>query len=150
MKKILTALLALIMLAGCSGGGAALDIDTRRAAKTIADGIGVTNDQLMEAPKEVIDEWYTFDDKVTDFTVYVSATGGTANEIAVVKSTDASTAEASLERRVENLKTRFQDYVPAEMVKLESPVIVTKDGVAVMVLADDTAKAEKLINEVLR
>jgi len=150
MKRILTALLmAAVLFSGCAGG-AALDIDAGKAAETIANGIGVTNDELIKAPKEVIDEWYTFDDKVVDFTVYVSATGGTANEIAVVKSGDVKTAQAALERRVENLKTRFKDYVPAEMAKLNSPVIITKGDVAVMVIADDTKKAEKLIDEVLK
>ncbi|MCL2035647.1 MAG: DUF4358 domain-containing protein [Oscillospiraceae bacterium] len=150
MKKTLMALFMSAVIFSSCNGGETLDIDAQKAAETIADGIGVTNDQLMEAPAEVINEWYTFDDMVVDFTVYVSATGGTANEIAVVKSKDVKTAEEALIRRVENLKTRFKDYVPAEMVKLDNPVIVTKGDVAVMVIADDTAKAEKLIGEIFK
>ena len=138
-----------VIFSGCNGG-AALDIDARKAAEAIAEGIGVTNDQLFLAPAEVIDEWYTFDDKVTGFAVYVSATGATANEVAVVKSQDVKTAEEALIRRVENLKARFKDYVPAEMLKLDNPVIITKGDVAVMVIADDAAKAEKLIAEALK
>lgn len=150
MKKILTILLLiLIAFSGCGGGGT-VNVVPEEAAKTLAGGIKIPNDQLMEAPKEVIDEWYSFDEKVTAFTVYVSATGGTANEIAVVKSADIKTAEAALLKRVEDLKTRFKDYVPAEMAKLENPVVASKGDVAVLVLADDAASAQKMIDEILK
>lgn len=138
------ALLTAVLLAGC-GGGAQVNIVPADAAKSILDNV-TFRDSLVEAQGDLAKEWYAFDDKVTDYAVYVSGSGATAEEIAVIKTTDTKTARQTVEKRVEDLKFRFENYVPAEMTKLNSPVIVEKSGVVVLVIADDATEAQKAVD----
>lgn len=149
-KLLLGLTAAALVLAGCSGGGkgAAVDIVPAEAAKTLVEAVAF-QDTLMEAEGETAKLYYQLDDTISDFAVYISGSGGTAEEVAVLKvkdSKDLASAEAIAKKRVEELVFRFEDYVPAELTKLQSPVIVARDNVVVLVIAADTAAAEKAVN----
>lgn len=152
MNRVLAVILLMILvLAGCSAGsGESVNIIPAEAAQTILNGVTISNDTLIEAPDEVVKEWYNLDDKVSDFKVYVSGTQGTASEIAVIKSSDIKTAQAAVEKRIDDLKFRFESYVPAEMPKLNGPVIVAKGDVVIMVLSNDSAKAKEVVDELFK
>lgn len=145
MKQLILAFtLAAFVLTGCASGPK-YDIVPANAAEKILEEVEF-RDTLVNAPGDVAKEWYSFDDKVSDFAVYISGSGATAEEIAVIKSSDVKSAKATIEKRVEDLKFRFENYVPEEMTKLNDPVIATKGDVVILVLADDAAKAQKVVD----
>lgn len=144
MKRFIVVFMAAILLVGCSGG-TQTDIEPAKAAETILNGVSF-RDELIEAEGDVAREWYSLDDKVKDFAIYVSGSGATAEEIAVIKSDDVKTAKATIEKRVADLEFRFKDYMPAEMTKINNPVIVTKGDLAVLVLCDDAEAARKVVD----
>lgn len=115
------------------------------AAKTILDSV-TFRDTLMEANGDIARDRYVLDDKVSEIAVYMSGSGATAEEIAVIKSTDVKTAKTAVEKRVDDLKFNFENYVPAEMTKLGDPVIVTRGDVVFLVICDDPAQAKKVID----
>ena len=147
MKKILVMLFAVaVLFTGCSEKKEALNIVPEDAAQTILENV-TFRDMLLKAEGDVVSNYYTLDDSIAEHAVYVSGSGATAEEVAVLKVTDPaklSDAKAILEKRVEELKRRFADYVPAEMTKLENPVLVTQGDVAVLILADDADQAKKV------
>lgn len=146
MKRLLISLLTLtLLLAGCGGGKAIETVVPGDAAKAILSGV-TFRDTLVEATGDVVKNWYSFDDKVKDFAVYIGGSGATAEEIAVIRTSDVKTAKATVEKRIEDLKFNFENYVPAEMTKLNDPVVVTRGDVVFMVLCDDTAEAQKAID----
>lgn len=145
MKKIFLVLaVALYLFSGCSGGSGA-DIAPADAARTILDNV-TFRDTMVETPEAVVKEWYELDENVESFAVYKSGSGATAEEVAVIRTSDVKTARAAVEKRVENLKYMFEDYVPAEMTKLNDPVIEAKNGVVILVLADDSSQAQKAVD----
>lgn len=148
MKRLLILFLALtLLLAGCGGAKTAETVVPVDAAKTILDGVAF-RDTLVEAKGDLVKEngWYDLDDKVKDFSVYISGSGATAEEIAVIRTSDVKTAKVTVEKRIEDLKLRFEDYVPAEMTKLGDPVVVTRGDVVFLVICDDSAGAQKTID----
>ena len=51
--------------------------------------------------------------------------------------------------RLKNQKTAFEDYVPAEMTKLNNAVLVKKGNMVVLCVADDYAAAKKIVDKAL-
>lgn len=78
----------------------------------------------------------------------VDASGGSANEIDCFEAKDEATAkdiETALKKRVEDQKTAFKDYVPAEMPKLESAVIVADGKYVFLCVSSDSDKAKSIL-----
>ena len=77
--------------------------------------------------------------------------GATAEEVAVFEAKSekyAKELETTLAKeRIERKKLDFESYIPAEMTKLNSPVIVRKGKVVAVCIADKVSKKdiEKLI-----
>ena len=143
----IAALAVVLLLAGC--GGKKVDIVPADAAQTLLSEVAF-RDTLIEAQGDVALQYYQMDDKVTDFAVYISGSSATAEEIAVIRTSDLNAGKKILEKRLEELKFRFENYVPAEMAKIESPVIAAQGDVVVMVLADDIAEAQKAVDRLFQ
>lgn len=136
--------IALVMLAGCGGKA---DIEPDAAAQTIQEKVEF-KDSLVKADDAAAAVFYRLDDTITDYAIYISGTGASAEEIAVLKvadSADLETAEAIVNKRLEDLTFNFKNYRPEEMTKLENPVIIAQNNVVVFVVAEDTAAATKAV-----
>lgn len=78
----------------------------------------------------------------------VDASGASAHEIDCFEAKDENAAkeiETALKTRIENQKTAFKDYVPAEMDKLNSPVLVVDGNYVIMCLSNNNDKAKEII-----
>ncbi len=142
MRIASLALAALLLLAGCGSVPDTTAIVPAEAVEKILAEVAF-RDTLVEAEKNVAGEWYTLDESVTDFAIYISGSGATAEEIAVIKTGDIKTAEEAVRERVADLEFRFKDYIPAEMQKIQNPVIVAEGDVVVLILSDDSDAAQK-------
>ena len=79
---------------------------------------------------------------------YVDASGASAHEIDCFEANDENAAkdiEAALKTRIENQKTAFKDYVPAEMDKLNDPVLVVEGNYVIMCVSNNNSKAKEII-----
>jgi hypothetical protein len=167
MKKTICILAAAVMavsasaLASCGNSGsddstadsaAAAQTDVSASASDIADKLksDITYvDQLNELSAEMVEKLYGISsDKYTDGKVYIGSGGATAEEIACFDAVDESAAEeikTACETRVSNQIKQFENYVPAELDKLNDPVIVVKGSSVYMCVSDDNSKAEEII-----
>lgn len=142
--------LCLLLLTACGGQAVSADVDA------LADGLksAVTfQDELTAMNDAAFDRLYAVDKAdVVKKKVYVS-TGATAEEIAVFEAADEKAAgrikEAVLQR-IEDQKEGFVDYVPAEMTKLNDPVLVTKGKYVVLCLSNENDKAKAEIDAQLK
>lgn len=149
MKRLSILFCVMVLIfAGC-GSRPAETVVPADAAKAILSEV-TFRDSLMEAKGDIARDWYDLDDKVSEFSIYISGSGATAEEIAVIKTSDVKTAKATVEKRVSDLKLNFEDYVPAEMTKLSDPVIVTRGDVVFLVTCDDSAQAQKAIDNLFK
>jgi hypothetical protein len=137
-------LAATILLGGCANSSSSEPIDPDTAAESILAAV-TFRDSLVKAEDGAAESFYTIDDTITGYAIYISGSGATAEEVAVLTVDDTANLDAAraiIDKRVEDLIFRFEDYVPGEMVKLEEPVIVEGGNAIALVLADDTAAAK--------
>lgn len=148
LSFLATACCAAVFLTGCGG-------QTADAGK-IADDLKASltfQDEMMEIEKEVLANYYRVSDEdIEAFKVYKSATGATAEEIAVFTAASGKldTVKEAVEMRVEDLGISFEDYVPEEMVKINNAVVVTSGNTVALVVADDSAAAKSKLDSLLK
>ena len=146
----ITLILTVGLLAGC-GGGSAKAYDPEAIASEILAKVEFES-PLTRAEGAALDNIYALGDAVSSHAVYYDASSFTAGEVAVLTAKSAGDIQklkAVLEARVENLALMYANYNPKEMDKINSPVIVTKENIAVLVLANDSAGAKNIVEALL-
>ena len=79
---------------------------------------------------------------------YVDASGASAHEIDCFEANDENAAkeiETALKARIESQKKAFESYVPAEMDKLNNPVLVVDGSYVFMCLSNNNDKAKEIL-----
>lgn len=113
--------------------------DTAKIAKEIVSKFKF-KDTLSRVGDSLVLSSYGIDTKyVLSASLYVSG-GSTAEEVAVFEADNAKNTEKVVEcikQRIENKKKDFENYIPAEMTKLNNPAIVVKGNIVVLCLADN-------------
>ena len=154
-KKILCTLMAVMCIgtAALTGCGSDSDsstasVDVTAVADKLKNGIEF-KDELAELDEAKIEKIIGISaDSYTKAKVYVSSSGGTAEEIDCFEAKDADSAKAiadTLTARVESQKKVFENYVPEEMTKLNDPVLVTNGNYVYLCLSNDNDKAKEII-----
>ena len=90
----------------------------------------------------VISNYEIKEDYVLSASLFISG-GSTAEEVAVFETDSPKNTDKLIKlikERVERKKKDFENYLPQEMAKLNSPLIVVKDNVVVLVIADSPDK----------
>lgn len=167
MISLLT-LTASAVLYGCGGKGetksSAKSVTETSATSSKAAAVDVTkvadrlkdeikyDDKLVEPEAETIDILYPGlpGDKVKAKKVYVSSSGGTAEEIACFEASDEESAksiEALLNARVETQKASFKNYVPEELKRLDKAFVLRKGNNIYLSVSADPDKAKSIIEE---
>lgn len=149
IAALLLALLLTMLTAGC--GSKEIQADAAALADELKSSL-TFQDEMTAAEDTVRDTLYAIDAAdVKAGKLYISS-GATAEEIAVFEAADKEAADRlykAAQERVENQKTAFEDYVPAEMTKLGNPVLVKKGSFVVLCVADDAAAAKKIVDKAL-
>lgn len=154
-KKLVTGALAVLIalgsvLAGC-GKEAAAEVDVTATADALKNGL-TFQDELKEIDSSILDNFYPTIDQSTlkGFKLYKSSSGATAEEIAVFEAKDSAGVKAleeAVTMRLEDLTLQFEDYIPAETKKITDAIKGTYGNVVVLVVADDSAQAQKLLDK---
>lgn len=152
MKKVFKHLLILLalltlLLCSCSRQTQTANVPVSDiSAKLLSDLAWVDNMRQLE--DSVIEKFYNFDtSKIDSLEVYISDSGSTAEEIAIVKLSDSSGKNGvyeAMEKRIEKQKKQFENYMPEEMYKLENALITEQGDYILLVIADEFEKADEL------
>lgn len=163
-------LTASAVLYGCGGSGdakktsSAASTAQASSAKSSQAAVDVTkvadrllneikyDDKLAEPEAETIDIIYPGlpQDKIKAMKIYVSSSGGTAEEIAAFEANDEEAAkeiETKLNERVETQKASFKNYVPEELKRLENAFVIRKGNYVYLSVSGDPDKAKSIIEE---
>ncbi len=156
MKKILAAVLSLsLLLAGCGSGS-----DGKSNVKL--DAAGFTS-KVVETLKQTDDMVELSDEKLGDFygvpfeglkkaTVYVSGTRSTSNEVCVLELENSDAEEKAKEvvnKRLDEQKESYKDYIPEEYEKLNGSMTSVKivGNNVIMVVGIDSSEVENIVSE---
>ena len=126
-------------------------VDVTKVADRLLNEIKY-DDKLAEPEAETIDILYPGlpQDKIKAMKIYVSSSGGTAEEIAAFEANDEEAAkeiETKLNERVETQKTSFKNYVPEELKRLENALVIRKGNYVYLSVSGDPDKAKSIIEE---
>ena len=153
-KKILCTLMAVMCIGTAALTGCGSDSDSSTAGSANSAAAAQTNESVDVTAVAELDEAKIEKiigisaDSYTKAKVYVSSSGGTAEEIDCFEAKDADSAKAiadTLTARVESQKKVFENYVPEEMTKLNDPVLVTNGNYVYLCLSNDNDKAKEII-----
>ena len=130
------------------GGG---KYDTVKIAENVLSAVKF-KDKLAKVSDTLTVSNYNPDTKTICSAALYLGGGSTAEEIAVFEADSEKSAKALVEKvkkRIENKKNDYRTYMPAEMTKLNSPVIVQKGNIVVVCIADkvDEATVTKCIKK---
>lgn len=157
------------ILYGCGGGNSNTTSGSKAASTSMANSSSVKtvdvakvadrlkdeikyDDKLAEPEAETFDILYPDipKDKVKAMKIYVSSSGGTAEEIACMEGTDEEAAkviEKGLNKRIETQKSSFENYVPEELKRLEKAFVIRKGNYVYLSVSGDPDKAKSIIEE---
>jgi len=150
-NKLIAAVLAAVMLA-VSGCGAKKDIqiDIDALASELAAGVAF-EDELSLIDDGMIPMLYD-PDVYADAVLYLGS-GATAEEIAVFACEDETRAKGMLDEANSHIESQiisFEDYIPAEVQRLEEAIVRQAGRYVVIVVTADTDAAEKILDEHLK
>ncbi len=129
--------------AAFSGGGT---IDTQKIGEAILKNISFKDELIKVSDSLVISAYMPNPEKVYSASLFLGG-GATAEEVAVFElksGKDAKELEGLAKKRIERKKKDFENYIPEEIAKLESPVIVRKSNLVAVCVADDVTEDDIL------
>lgn len=132
-----------------STGGSELDINVSDMAAELQSSI-TFEDSLSEIKEDMALTYYGIEASDVSDSAVILSTGATAEEIAVFEAVDETAAEkvkAACDNRKEKQITSYSDYKPAEVSRLDEAVIKADGKYVVYVVADDTKKANEIIDK---
>ena len=159
MKKILSVMLAMIVLLQCGCGGT-----------KVSDTVSMYDlRQTMEAADSSLPEMLnasSAEDNAEDSFSYISdmdydkvdsfflsyAKEGTADEIAVVAVkdlNDVDEAKKSLEKHRENRRKLLEQYEPEEVKRIEYGLVFAKDQYVVLIICDDSSAVKSAFEKAI-
>ena len=153
MKKLATIALALmLLLAACGGGSSEKTLDIAAFTQSVLDSVEY-DDELIELSENALPHYYTLPDGVEEYKIYVSATSGTTNELAVFKCKDSSAVTAvkdAVETRIDTQRTNYENYVPAEIGRLDEALVKTSGNYVLFSVSYSNDVVEKLFDEAMK
>jgi len=151
MKKMLAGIVMtaamLVSVTGCGGDGKTASKPLNEITQAVMDS-GIEFPEMVEVSEENFQFKYgvTADD-YSEFSVWWAGSGGDADEVCIVKAKDdkLDTVKSAVEKRLEDQKVVFKDYVPAQYDKLCDTKVNTEGDYVYWVCTNDNTKAEDTI-----
>ena len=145
MKKIVLISLILLLVSGC--GKETTSFNPNDLANELLKEVDFDDELTLFAGD--ISKIYDMPE-VEDYLIYIGS-GATSEEIAIItlkNSSDEEDVKAALEKRVEEQKQNFANYVPEEVSRLEKSIIKSNEKYVVLCVSSDN-QAEKIIDKYL-
>lgn len=159
MKKIGLIVVILVMagaiFSGCgqkaepsASENANIKVDSQKMADYIIEKTEFA-DFMSPVDFKIFLSLYNLDESIVKDASMYASTGATAEEVVVITSYDQKgldNIQKACEERVEAQKQAFENYVPEELTKLETPVMKRVGDAFVLVICNDNSKEEDLID----
>ena len=156
MKKLITVLLAvsLLILAGCGGKSDAKTLDLEKFTADVLKTVEY-DDELIALSEKNVSNYYKKlpASGVAAYKIYVSATSGTTNELAVFQceSADAvSAVKEAVEARLQMQRENYENYIPAEVSRLDEALIKTSGNYVLLSVSPDNDAVDAAFKAALK
>lgn len=153
MKKIWIVILIIVVIGVIvvfTNDNKGITIDINELSKDIIENIEF-EDELNKADNETASKLYDINN-FTSQSVYMSS-GATSEEIAIFEFEDKEACKVALEKankRIEEQKQNFKDYMPKEMKKLENAMIKNKNQYLIVCITNHPEEVGRILSKYLR
>lgn len=135
MKKILAALLAILMLFGCTSKKVDVDVNEIMDKVLNDDNIELPAGQLLD--DETLETIYGISmDDIENYAVYVPMMNVHATEIAMFKVKNMDNVKKGVEDRLTFLDEMWSMYLPAQYELVQNHMLIEKDGYYFMIISN--------------
>ena len=153
MKKIWIVILIIVVIGVIvvfTNDNKGITIDINELSKDIIENIEF-EDELNKTDNETASKLYDINN-FTSQSVYMSS-GATSEEIAIFEFEDKEACKVALEKankRIEEQKQNFKDYMPKEMKKLENAMIKNKNQYLIVCITNHPEDVGRILSKYLR
>jgi len=153
MKKIWIVILIIVVIGVIvvfTNDNKGITIDINELSKDIIENIEF-EDELNKVDNETASKLYDINN-FTSQSVYMSS-GATSEEIAIFEFEDKEACKVALEKankRIEEQKQNFKDYMPKEMKKLENAMIKNKNQYLIVCITNHPEEVGRILSKYLR
>ncbi len=152
MKKLLALLLAVMALMSlCACGAkeeAPAELDVAALAQALYEA-DIYDDILSEIPVQAAPVFYGYEESQVLACALYQSTAAAAEEVFVAECADAAaaaTVKAGAEARIQSQIASYENYVPAEVPKLEAAILEVAGNYVVFSVSADAAAAQAIID----
>lgn len=152
-KEICMIILIIVIISGVllfTNKDKNITIDINKLSQDIIENIKF-EDELNKMDKETVSKLYDIN-TFTSQSVYMSS-GATAEEIAIFEFENKDECRIALEKvnkRIDEQKQNFKDYMPKEMKKLENAIIKKKNNYLIVCITDNQEEVERILNRYIK
>lgn len=147
--KMLFCMVAIAVCLTACGGSKDITVDVDKLANELQSKT-VTSDTLSSTAVEMLSSIYFVDAEQMEKGAAYMSSGATACEVAVIeckKASQTSEVEKLFKTRVANQSDLFASYNAGEVSKLDKAIIKSSGKYTVLIVCDDTDKAEEILKE---
>ena len=154
MKKLFKIFITMLTLStliiGCGSNSITLKsgVSISDVVRTIVENNEVT---MPEIADDTIAEsiFYLNLDDVEEYSIEFSMVNVSSDNVALVKAKDGKTEDIkkSLKKRLEDVRSQFQYYLPDQFEKVENAQIYVKGNYVLLAIVNDSEKAIDILNE---
>lgn len=151
IKRILVLLLSLVLMFSLTACGKDSVVVLQNVYDALIDDDGnlFQDAQMEKGGKTALETFYYINESdLEDYLIYMDTASGQAAEVALFEVKDESTIvtiKSLLQDRQNDLKTRFEEYNPTEVSKIENAAIISNGKYIGMVICKDGAKAKEIL-----
>lgn len=127
-----------------------ITIDINKISEDIMKNIKF-EDELNKMDSDTVSKLYDINNATSQL-VYMSS-GATAEEIAIFEFKNKEECKIALEnanKRIEERKQSFKDYMPKEMKKLEDAIIKNTQKYLIVCVTNDQDTVEEILNKYIK
>ncbi len=119
------------------------DAKAKELAQALVDG-GIFEGEMAEVDASIVQAKYELDDTVTCITAYRNASMN-PEEITILKSSESP--DSLIDAYLDTQKTSYDSYMPEEVKKIEHVIRKTSGEYTVVIVCNDTDKAETILKD---
>lgn len=156
LKKFVSSMLAVILLAGCSASSSAsasnvaAEVSSSDQSAQIVDDLGLKDSMTKVKDRVVLGMIFSGDkDAFTEGTLYLSSTTGNSDTVGVFHTKDIDSCKKYINSYLDTQKQQTQTYYPEEVFKISNAIVEENDNTVVLIVCQDIEKAKKSAKEIL-
>jgi tRNA A58 N-methylase Trm61 len=147
--KILLLILTIAIVSGGCQNQDEVSLDLQKIADALMTQIQF-DDTLYPVDSDLLSVLVGIDASETGEAIAYAGTGATAEEIVLLKFVDEDGAKAgydALEAHLQSQKSDFEDYVPAEVARIDAATLERQGTYVLLCVTSESAKAEEIFKE---